>query len=99
VAVLNLRTRRFERICSLGLKDFSLPGQAIARKSAFAIYDITDPTAVRCIDMVVSDGDRAPEGMKAFRAGERYFLAVAHETSDTTSLFEIKATRSPSTPR
>jgi hypothetical protein len=64
-------------------------------KSAFAVYDITDPTAVRYIDMVVSDGDRSPEGLKAFRVGQRYFVAVAHEVSDSTALFEISLRRQP----
>ncbi len=61
-------------------------------KSAFAIFDITDPKAVSYTDMIVSDGvlpDVSPEGLKAFRAGKRYFVAAAHEVSDTTSLFEI----------
>jgi hypothetical protein len=62
-------------------------------ESAFAIYDITDPQDVRYIDMIVSEGDRSPEGLTAFRAGSRHYVAVAHEVSDTTSLFEIKLDR------
>ena len=61
-------------------------------KSAIAVYDITNPREARFIDMIVSDGplnDVSPEGLKAFRAGKRYFVAAAHEVSDTTSLFEI----------
>ena len=58
-------------------------------KSAIAIYDITDPHEVRYLQMVVSDKDVSPEGLTAFRAGDRYYLAAAHEVSRTTSLFEI----------
>ncbi|HOX67568.1 MAG TPA: choice-of-anchor I family protein [Burkholderiaceae bacterium] len=61
-------------------------------KSAIAVYDITNPRDARFIDMIVSDGvlnDVSPEGLKAFRVGKRYFVAAAHEVSDTTSLFEI----------
>lgn len=58
-------------------------------KSAIAIYDITDPKDVRYLQMLVSDGDLSPEGLTAFRFGERHYLAVAHEVSRTTSLFEI----------
>lgn len=63
--------------------------------SAFAIYDITDPRDVEYIDMIVSEGDVAPEGLTAFRAGWRHFVAVANEVSDTTSLFEIDLRRHP----
>ena len=58
-------------------------------KSAIAVYDITDPHDVRYIDMIVSDGDRSPEGLTAFKVGSRYYVAAAHEVSDTTSLFEV----------
>ena len=59
-------------------------------KSAFAVYDITDPKKVRFLDMVVSEGDVSPEGLKAFRAGRGYYVAVANEVSDTTSLFRLR---------
>jgi hypothetical protein len=58
-------------------------------KAAVAIFDITDPSQVRYVDMIVGEGDRSPEGLVAFQAGSRYFLAVAHEVSDTTSLYEV----------
>lgn len=57
--------------------------------AAFAVYDVTDPSEVRYVDMIVSPGDRSPEGLTAFKAGPRYFVAVANEVSDTTSLFEV----------
>jgi DNA-binding beta-propeller fold protein YncE len=59
-------------------------------KSAVAIYDITDPEKVRFLQMVVGEGDLSPEGLKAFRAGSGYYLAVANEVSDTTSLFRLR---------
>ena len=31
-----------------------------------------------------------PEGLSAFKVGSRYYVAVANEVSDTTSLFEIE---------
>lgn len=59
-------------------------------KSAVAVYDITDPQKARFLDMIVSEGDVSPEGLKAFRAGGAYYLAVANEVSDTTSLFRLQ---------
>ena len=57
--------------------------------SAMAVFDVTDPFAVEYIDMIVSEGDISPECLHAFRVGSRYYVAVADEVSDTTSLFEI----------
>ncbi|MFO1102420.1 MAG: choice-of-anchor I family protein [Methylocystis sp.] len=59
-------------------------------KSAVAIYDVTSPFAVRFLDTIVSDGDIAPEGVTALRVRGRNYLAVANESSATTSLFEIR---------
>jgi hypothetical protein len=64
-----------------------------ATKSAVAVYDITDPHRVEYLQMIVGEGDLSPEGLSAFKAGSRYYLAVANEVSDTTSLFEITLTR------
>ena len=61
-----------------------------AVESAIAVYDITDPTGVEYVGMIVSDGDVSPEGLHAFRVGSRYFVAAANEISDTTTLFEIE---------
>ena len=58
-------------------------------KAAVAVFDITDPRDVRYLDMFVGEGDRSPEGLVAFKAGSRYYVAVAHEVSDTTSLYEV----------
>lgn len=59
------------------------------KTSAIAVYDITDPRDVSFITMIRSEGDVSPEGLTAFRAGSRYFVAVAHEVTDTTTLFEV----------
>ncbi|MGQ9686042.1 MAG: choice-of-anchor I family protein, partial [Thiobacillaceae bacterium] len=36
-------------------------------KGALAVYDVTDPNQVSFVDFIVTDGDRAPEGLQAFR--------------------------------
>ncbi|WP_457798944.1 choice-of-anchor I family protein [Methylocystis sp. S23] len=74
-------------------------GMERTTKSAVAIYDVTDPNAVGFVDMIVSDSvlpDVSPEGLTAFRVGSRYFLAVANEVSDSTSLFEVGIRRTSS---
>ena len=61
-----------------------------------ALFDITDPTKVSFIDMIVSDTDLAPEGLVAFEKAGSIFLAFANEGSNTTSLFRISAVPEPS---
>jgi hypothetical protein len=67
-------------------------------KSAVAIYDVTNPEHVSFVDMIVSDGDLAPEGLKGFEVGGVYYLVVSNETSGTTSLYSLAvAVPEPST--
>lgn len=57
--------------------------------AAVAVFDITEPRKTRLLQTLVGEGDRSPEGLVAFKSGSRYFLAVAHEVSDTTTLYEV----------
>lgn len=68
-------------------------------KSAVAVYDITDPLNVRYIDMIVTDGDLAPEGVKGYFHDGQYYLSIANEGTATTSLYRlaIAAVPEPST--
>lgn len=59
------------------------------------MFDITDPETSKYVDMIVSDGDISPEGLIAFGDGSGYFLAVANEVSDTTSLFRLNFVPEP----
>lgn len=58
--------------------------------SAVAVYDVTNPRKARLLDTLVGEGDLAPEGLKAFSVGRRLYLAVANESSDTTSLWRLR---------
>lgn len=85
-----------------GVDLFTLGGRTIAAvglertlKGSVALFDITDPTKVSFIDMIVSDGDLAPEGLVAFEIGSKSYLAFANEGSNTTSLFSISAVPEP----
>ncbi|MFL9609287.1 choice-of-anchor I family protein [Methylobacillus sp. Pita2] len=68
-------------------------------QSAVAVYDITDPLNVSYIDMIVTDGDVAPEGMKGYFHDGQYYLSIANEGTATTSLYRlaIAAVPEPST--
>ena len=81
-----------------GVELFALDGQMYAAiglerttKAAVAIYNITDPANASFVDMVVTDGDVAPEGLKAFSIGGLHYLAIANEESNTTSLYQLTA--------
>jgi hypothetical protein len=81
-----------------GVELFALDGQMYAAiglertsKAAVAIYNITDPANASFVDMIVTDGDVAPEGLKAFSIGGLHYLAIANEKSNTTSLYQLTA--------
>ena len=85
-----------------GVDLFTLAGRTIAAiglerttKGAIALFDVTDPTKVSFIDMIVSDGDLAPEGLVAFEKAGAIYLAFANESSNTTSLFKVSAVPEP----
>ena len=48
-------------------------------RSAVAIVDITDPTDVSFVDMIVTDGDLSPEGLAAYKYRGQTYLAIANE--------------------
>jgi DNA-binding beta-propeller fold protein YncE len=61
--------------------------------SAIAVFDVTDPYDVAFIDMIVGKGDVSPEGIAVFRHRGTDYLAVAHEVSNTTTLWRIDRSR------
>jgi DNA-binding beta-propeller fold protein YncE len=58
-------------------------------KSSVAVFDITNPNKVNFIDMIVTNGDVAPEGLVAYQYQGEHFLAISNETSKTTTLYRI----------
>lgn len=85
-----------------GVELFSINGRTIAAiglertlKSAVALYDVTDPTNASFLDMIVTDGDLAPEGIEAFSVNGSIYLAVTNETSNTTSLYSVTPVPEP----
>ncbi|MFN0039707.1 MAG: choice-of-anchor I family protein [Burkholderiales bacterium] len=62
-------------------------------KGAVAVFDITRPTEVRFVDIIVTDGDVSPEGLAAYQYRGDFFLAIANEVSRTTTLYKIEKAR------
>lgn len=82
-------------ILEIGGRTLVFVGLERTTKSAIAIFDITDPAAVDYVDMLISEDDLSPEGLTAFSHGGQYFLAVANEVSNTTSLFRLNTVPEP----
>ena len=53
-------------LMEIGGRMFAFIGLERTTKGAVAVYDITDPANASFVDMIVTGGDLAPEGMKAF---------------------------------
>lgn len=62
-------------------------------KSAVAVFDVTNPRKVSYGDMIVTDGDVSPEGLAAFQSRGDFYLAIANEVSNTTTLYRIDGLR------
>lgn len=82
-------------LLSLGGRTIAAIGLERTLVGAVALFDITDPTNVSFIEMIVSNGDLAPEGLTAFEMGGKSYLAFANEVSSTTSMYSISAVPEP----
>lgn len=78
-------------LLEIGNRLYAFIGLERTLQGAVAVFDITDPYAVQYIDMIVTEGDRAPEGLKAFSLGGEHYLAIANEVSNTTTLYRLAA--------
>lgn len=87
-------------IMELDGRTLAFVGLERTKESAVAIFDITDPANSQYVDMIVGgDGDGiaeagedvSPEGVLAYSYGGKTYLAVAHEVSNTTTLYSIAA--------
>lgn len=81
----------------IGDRTYAFIGLERTTKSAIAIYDVTDPANASFIDMIVTDGDIAPEGLEGFTMGGKHYLAIANEVSNTTSVYSLAPVPEPET--
>lgn len=70
LAVLNLQTQSFEKIVGLGLKDFSLPGNAIDPHDQEGRIELRNAPV---------KGLYQPDGIAAYESGGKTFLVMANE--------------------
>jgi len=81
----------------IGDRTYAFIGLERTTKSAIAIYDVTDAANASFIDMIVTDGDTAPEGLEGFTMNGQHFLAIANELSNTTSVYSLAPVPEPET--
>ncbi len=73
----------------IGDRTYAFIGLERTLNAGVAVFDITNPYAVSFIDMIVTVGDVAPEGLVVFRNRGAYFLAIANEVSNTTTVYRL----------
>jgi DNA-binding beta-propeller fold protein YncE len=80
-------------LLELECRTFAFVGLERTLKGAVAVFDVTVPHKSTFVDMIVTDGDVAPEGLVAYRHRGDSFLAIANEVSNTTTLYRLDLNR------
>jgi hypothetical protein len=84
-------------VLAIGDRTFAFVGLERTTKSSIGIFDITDPANTSFVDLLVSDTDVSPEGLKGFVADGDYYLAFSNEVSSTTSVYQLTPIPEPGT--
>lgn len=74
-------------------RTYAFVGLERTLKGAVAVFDITQPAKTSYVDMIVTDGDLSPEGLVAYPYRGNFYLAIANEVSETTTLYSVERVR------
>jgi YVTN family beta-propeller protein len=55
--------------------------------AAVAVFDVTDPTEVSFVDIIVTPGDLSPEAVAAYKYRGQHYIAIANEVPPPTGGF------------
>jgi DNA-binding beta-propeller fold protein YncE len=80
-------------LIDIGGRTYAFIGLERTTTGAVAVFDITKPAESFFVDMIVTDGDVAPEGLKAYQYRGEFYLAIANEVSNTTTLYSLERKR------
>jgi hypothetical protein len=86
-------------LLDIGGRTYAFIGLERTLKSAVAVFDVTVPAKAFYVDMIVTDGDRAPEGLAAYHYRGDFYLAIANEGTGgagadaNTTLYRIERVR------
>jgi DNA-binding beta-propeller fold protein YncE len=84
-------------VMTIGARTFAFVGLERTTAAGIGIFDITDPANTTFVDLLVSDGDVSPEGLKGFFVDGKYYLAFSNEVSSTTSVYQLTPIPEPGT--
>jgi hypothetical protein len=76
-------------LINIGGRTYAFVGLERTTQGAVAVFDITVPESTYFVDMIVTEDDVGPEGLAAYQAGDRYYLAIANEVSKTTTVYRV----------
>ena len=84
-------------IATIDDRTYAFIGLERTTKSAVAVFDVTVPAASSFVDMIVTTGDKSPEGLAAFTYRGKHYLAISNEvaatdagsTTSNTTLYRI----------
>jgi DNA-binding beta-propeller fold protein YncE len=71
-------------LLDMGGRTYAFIGLERTLTSAVAIFDITDPTDVSFVDIIVTDGDLSAEGLAAYKYRGQTYLAISNEVPPPT---------------
>lgn len=71
-------------LLDLGLKTFAFVGLERTTSAAVAVFDVSNPFDAKFLDMIVTEGDLAPEGLDVFAHRGKVYLAIANEADPET---------------
>ena len=80
-------------LLDIGGRTYAFIGLERTTKAAVAVFDISTPSKAKFVDMIVTDGDLSPEGLAAYHYRGDFYLAIANEVSNTTSLYRLDCVR------
>lgn len=84
-------------LLAIGDHTFAFVGLERTTSAAIAVFDVTDPANSSFVKLLVTDGDRSPEGLKGYVLGGYAYLAYSNEVSNTTSVYQLAAVPEPET--
>lgn len=80
-------------LLDVGGRTYAFVGLERTTTGAVAVFDVTVPAQASFVDMIVTDGDVSPEGLAAYHHKGDFFLAIANEVSNTTTLYSLERVR------
>lgn len=76
-------------LMQFGGRTYAFVGLERTMQAAIAMFDITDAENTQFMRLIVSPGDRAPEGLKGYQLDGQNYLAFSNEGSNTTTVIAL----------